>query len=193
MTELIDMDYKDYTGANWLKADLHLHSPGVESFTLASGLNLGSNNEREKLAEEYIKKMGDAQIKIGAITDYNGVRKEWFELINNKAKDKGIVIFPGVELSLKLTGGKYGLHLLLIFEQDVDIDGLNIFLQSLDKNPQKPLVNRRENRDIESRLELEELISEVRERYKCLVVFPHPEEDKGLLDTFNPSQSAKYL
>lgn len=193
MTELIAMNDKNYNGANWLKVDLHLHSPGVESFTLASGLNLGSNNEREKLAEEYIKKMGDAQIKIGAITDYNGVRKEWFELIKNKAKDKGIVIFPGVELSLKLTGGKYGLHLLLIFEQDVAIDGLNIFLQSLDKDPQKPLVNRRENRDIESRLELEELISKVREKYKCLVIIPHPEDDKGLLSTFNPSQSAKYL
>jgi DNA repair ATPase RecN len=193
MTELIGMDYKDYTGARWLKVDLHLHSPGVESFKLPLGIDLDSNNDCENLAKEYIKKMEEAQIKTGAITDYNGVRKEWFELIKNKAKDKGVVIFPGVELSLKLTGGKYGLHLLLIFKQNVDIDGLNTFLHSLDKNPQKPLCKGRENRDIESRLELEELISEIRERYKCLVVFPHPEDDKGLLDTFNPSQSAKYL
>ena len=193
MKNLITMNDKSYNGANWVKTDLHLHSPGVESFKLPSGIDLDSNNDCERLAEEYIKKMEKAQIKIGAITDHNGVRKEWFELIKNKAKDKGVVIFPGVELSLKLTGGKYGLHLLLIFKQNVDIDGLNTFLHSLDKNPQKPLCKGRENRDIESRLELEELISKFREKYKCLVIFPHPEDTKGLLDTFNPSQSAKYL
>jgi len=193
MKELITMNDKSYNGANWVKTDLHLHSPGVESFKLPPGINLNSNDAYKKLVEEYIKSIEEAQIKIGAITDYNGVRKEWFELIKNKAKDKGIVIFPGVELSLKLTGGKYGLHLLLIFKQNVDIDGLNTFLHSLDKNPQKSLFYGRKNRDIESRFELEELISEIRERYKCLVVFPHPEDDKGLLDTFNPSQSAKYL
>jgi len=193
MKKLITMNDKGYNGANWMKVDLHLHSPGVESLTLPPGVNLDSNNECEKLVEEYIKKMEGAQIKIGAITDYNGVRKEWFELIKNKANDKGIVIFPGVELSLKLTGGKYGLHLLLIFKHDVDISGLNTFLHGLDKNPQKPLCEGRKHRDIESRLELEELISEVRAKYKCLVIVPHPEDNKGLLRTFNPSQCAKYL
>ena len=193
MKELISMNDKSYNGANLVKTDLHLHSPGVESFTLPAGIDLASNDECEKLVEEYIEKIQEAQIKIGAITDYNGVRKEWFELIKNKAKDKGIVIFPGVELSLKLTAGKYGLHLLLIFKQNVDIDGLNTFLHSLDKNPQKSLFEGRKYRDIESRLELEELISEVRAKYECLVIVPHPEDDKGLLRTFNPSQSAKYL
>lgn len=193
MKELITTNDKNYNGANWMKVDLHLHSPGTESFTLPPGFDLSSDDKCEKLAEEYIKRIEKAQIRIGAMTDYNGVRKEWFELIKNKANGKGIVIFPGVELSLKLTGGKYGLHLLLIFEQDVDIDGLNRFLHSLDKNPQEPLVNGREHRDIESELELEKLISKFREKYKCLVVFPHPEDAKGLLDTFDPSQSAKYL
>jgi len=193
MKELITTNEKNYNGANWMKVDLHLHSPGIESFTLPSGFDLSSDDKCEKLAEEYGKRIEKAQIRIGAITDYNGVRKEWFELIKNKVKDKGIVLFPGVELSLKFTG-KYGLHLLLIFEQGVDIDGLNTFLHSLDKNPQKSLFEGRKNRDIESRLELEELITKIREKYrKCLVIFPHPEDDKGLLRAFNPSQSAKYL
>ncbi|MBA7542440.1 hypothetical protein ES705_34761 [subsurface metagenome] len=75
----------------------------------------------------------------------------------------------------------------------MDIKGLNTFLHSLDENPQEPLVNARKHRDIESELEPGRLISKFREKYKCLVVFPHPEDTKGLLDTFNPSQSAKYL
>jgi len=192
MRELTGMDDKDYTGAKWLKVDLHLHSPGVESFKLPSGIDIGSNNECQNLIKEYIKKIEEAQIKIGAITDYNGVREKWFELIKKEASDKGIVIFPGVELSLP--GGKYGLHLLLIFEQDVDIKGLNTFLLSLDENPQKSLLfDGRKHRDIDSESGLEKLISKVREKYKCLVIFPHPEDDKGHLRTFNPSQSAKYL
>jgi len=193
MKRLNTINDTNYNGANWMKVDLHLHSPGVESFTLPSGFDLSSDDKCEKLAEEYIKRIEKAQIRIGAITDYNGVRKKWFELIKTKAEDKGIVIFPGVELSIKFTGGKYGLHLLLIFEQNVDIDGLNTFLHSLDKNPQDPLLNRRGHRDIESKLELEVLISEIREKYQCLVVFPHPEDNKGLLHTYNPSQSAQYL
>ncbi|MEA1965246.1 MAG: hypothetical protein U9O41_09045, partial [Candidatus Aerophobetes bacterium] len=193
MKKLNTTNDKGYNGANWVRVDLHLHSPGVESFTLPPGIDLASDNDCERLIEEYVKKMGEAQVRIGAITDYNGVSKKWFELIKSKAKDKGIVIFPGVELSLKLTGGKYGLHLLLVFEQNVDIDGLNTFLHSLDKNPQKPLFDGRKNRDIESELELGKLISKFRERYKCLFIFPHPEDDKGFLKTFNPSQSAKYL
>ncbi|MGD2247150.1 MAG: hypothetical protein PVF58_02005 [Candidatus Methanofastidiosia archaeon] len=193
MKELIIMNEKGYNGANWIRVDLHLHSPGVESFTLPYSVDLDSDRACEKLVEEYIKKMEDARIRIGAITDYNGIRKKWFELIKSKARNKKIVILPGVELSLKLTGGKYGLHLILVFEQDIDINGLNTFLHSLDKNPQDKLVNGREHRDIESRLELEELIGEFRKKYEFLVIFPHPEDSKGLLDTFNPSQSAKYL
>jgi hypothetical protein len=193
MKGIITMNQKNYNGANWVRVDLHLHSPGVESFKLPPGFDLDSNEACEKLAEEYVQRMEETQIKIGAITDYNGVNKKWFELIKSKAKDKGIVIFPGVELSLKLTGGKYGLHLLSIFKQDVDITGLNTFLHSLDKNPQESLIKEREHRDIESRLELEELISQVRVKYECLVIIPHPEYDKGLLRTFNASQSARYL
>jgi hypothetical protein len=178
-------------GAAWVKVDLHLHSPGVNSFTLPSGINLDS--DKEEIAKDYVKRIKEANIKVAAITDYNGVREEWYNLISKEAEKEDIIILPGVELSLKLTGGKYGLHLLLIFEQGVDIEGLNTFLHSLDKNPQKSLFEERKNRDIESKLELEELISEIREKYKCLVIFPHPEDDKGLLHTFNPSQSAKYL
>jgi DNA repair ATPase RecN len=159
---------------------------------LPSGINL--DLDKEEIVKDYVKRVKEANIKVAAITDYNGVREEWYNLISKEAEKVDIIILPGVELSLKLTGGKYGLHLLLIFEQDVDIDGLNTFLHSLDKNPQKSLFEGRKNRDIESRLELEELISEIREKYKkCLVIFPHPEDDKGLLHTFNPSQSAKYL
>lgn len=193
MKGITRVNEKNYNGANWVRVDLHLHSPNVDSFRLPAGFDLNSDSTRRKLANEYVKKLEESQITIAAITDYNEINKGWFELIKEEAQNEGIVIFPGVELSLKFTGGKYGLHLLLIFEKNIDIDGLNRFLHSLDKNPQAPLVDRRNHRDIESKMELEELIKEVRAKYDCLVIFPHLEDDKGLLSTYNPSQCAKYL
>jgi len=183
----------NYNGAKWVKVDLHLHTPSVETFKLPAGINLNSKEDSEQLAKKYIEKLQQAKIKVGAITDYNHIDRNWFELLIKNTNRDDIVILPGVELSLKLTGGKYGLHLLLIFEQDIDIDGLNTFLHSLDKNPQMPLVNIRKSRDIESRMELKELIDETCNKYKCLIIFPHPEDEKGLLHSFNASQAAQYL
>jgi len=66
----------EYRGAEWVRVDFHLHSPGVESFTLLSGINLSSDEDRKKLVEEYVKRLKEAGIKIAGITDYNGIREE---------------------------------------------------------------------------------------------------------------------
>jgi len=188
------MNNKDYIGAEWIRVDFHLHSPGVESFTLPSGINLSSNEDRKKLVEEYVKRLKEAGIKIAGITDYSGIREEWFMPIKEKAEKEGIKVFPGVELDVLFAGGKYGLHLLIIFEENEDVAGINRFIHSLDKNPQNSLfTSQRKHRPLESRLELEEITKEIRNRYNCLIIFPHPEQDKGLFKTYSPSQSAKYL
>ncbi len=185
---------KKMSGAKWVRVDFHLHSPASSSFSLPSGLNLNSPSDIEKLVDEYVKKLKEANIKIAAITDYNLIRKEWFELIRNKAKAFDIIIFPGVELYVGLTGGKYGLHILIIFEENEKIEGINTFIQSLDKNPQDPLVEDRKHRRLESKYELEDLILEIRKRFSCLIIFPHPDEDdNGIFKTFNPLQAAKYI
>jgi DNA repair ATPase RecN len=163
------------------------------TFSLPGGVNINSEEERRKIAKVYIDRLEKSRIQVGAITDYNGIRQDWFDLIKNEAEKKGIIIFPGVELSIKLTGGKYGLHLLCIFEENINKEGLNTFLHSLDKNPQEPLLNGRDWRDIESDEELENLIKKFRARYNCLLIFAHPKEAKGILTTFNFSQAASYF
>jgi len=187
------MEDDKYVGAEWVRVDLHLHSPGVDSFILPSGVNVDSIDDRERLVKKYVEKLKDANIKICAITDYNGIRKEWFISIRDEAKKQGIFILPGAELSISLTGGKYGLHLITIFEDTINIDGLNNFLHSLDKNPQVPLINARTHRDLDPEYELGELVKKIREKYNCLIIFSHPEEDKGLFKTFSPKESAKHI
>jgi len=187
------MEEDKYVGAEWVRVDLHLHSPGVDSFILPSGVNVDSIDDRERLVKKYVEKLKDANIKICAFTDYNGIRKEWFIPIRDEAKKQGIFILPGAELSISLTGGKYGLHLITIFEDTINIDGLNNFLHSLDKNPQVPLINARTHRDLDPEYELGELVKKIREKYNCLIIFSHPEEDKGLFKTFSPKESAKHI
>ncbi|MHA1215545.1 MAG: TrlF family AAA-like ATPase [Candidatus Hodarchaeales archaeon] len=187
------MNNSDYIGAEWVRVDIHLHSPGVGTFNLSPGVNLNSKEDKRQIVEEYIEKLIQANIKVAAITDYNGIRKEWFIPIRNEAQKQGVFILPGVELSISLAGGKYGLHLIAIFEDTINIDGFNTFLHSLDKNPQNPLVTDRTHRNIDSRFELEELVKEIRKNYNCLIIFAHPEEDKGLFKSFSPKEAAKYI
>ena len=187
------MDYKDYIGAEWVRVDLHLHSPGVESFTLPSGINLSSDEDREKLVREYVKRLKEAEIKIAAITDYNGIRGEWFIPIKEEAEKEGIKVFPGVELSLR--EGKYGIHILLIFDNTVDISKVNNFLKFLDKD-KRNLIDDRKHIDIDAEDKLDKLIEKIRKHFNdSLVIIPHPNEgdSKGLLNSFSPKDAVSYL
>jgi len=196
------MDYKeameetmnnlDYIGAEWVKVDLHLHSPGVDTFNLPAGINLNSQEDKEKIVEEYIEKLRQANIKVGAITDYNGVREEWFEPIKMKAEKEDIFIFPGVELSFN--EGRHGLHVLVIFDFSEDIGGIDRFIQSLDRTPHQLLITNRKHRDINAKTNSLDALKEIKSQFhQCLIIYPHPEDRNGLFRTFQPNQLADYL
>jgi energy-coupling factor transporter ATP-binding protein EcfA2 len=178
-------------GANWIKADFHLHSPSIHSFTLPSGFNLNSKNDLERLVKNYITKLNETQIQIGAITDYQQIRKEWFELLQKTAEKEDIFIFPGIELSI--TSGR-GLHILLIFDYNQDIDAINRYIQSLDKEPHKPLINAdRSHRDITLQKNLIEVLNDIKSIFQTLIVFPHPEDKNGLIKEFQPKEAAELI
>jgi chromosome segregation protein len=180
-----------YIGAEWIRVDLHLHSPGVDSFSLPPGINLSSEEDKQKIIKTYIEKLKQTGIKVAAITDYNGIREDWFIPIKEEAKKEDIIILPGAELSL--TVGKYGLHLIVVLNEMININGFNTFLHSLDKNPQENLVTGRSHREINSKYELEDLVNEIRHNFDCLIIFAHPDDDKGIFKTFSPETSAEYL
>ncbi len=178
-------------GANWVRVDLHLHTPGVRTFQLPSGVNIEDEQIIRELSELFVKRLVEADIKIGAITDYNGIRQKWFKTIREIAESKNIYIFPGVELSIKNFGK--GLHLLIIFEYDREPEKINKFIHSLDRNPQNDLFEGRDFRDIDSQETLKDLIKKTRERFNCLIIFPHPSDDNGLMKAYRPQEAAEYL
>ena len=190
MKSLSEVDLFDH-GADWIKCDLHLHSPLVHSFTLPSGINLSARSSLENLADQYISRLKEKEIKICAITDYQQIRTEWFQKFQEKADENGIYVFPGIELSVTI--GK-GLHVLIIFDYESDINGINDYIKSLDQDPEKPLINSdRSHRDISLKNNLYDVLEELRNKFSCLVIFPHPEEKNGLLDAIQPKEAANLL
>jgi hypothetical protein len=71
-------------GAQWLCVDLHVHTPGIHSFALPPGLDVRLERDREKLADEYVGRLAQAGIDVVALTDYQGVRPEWYGLIRDR-------------------------------------------------------------------------------------------------------------
>ena len=177
-------------GANWLRVDFHLHSPGVLSFKLPSGINLDSDIDKNKIVESYIEQLKNQNVKTGAITDYQQIRNDWFPLFQQKALEEKIYIFPGIELSINL-GRK--IHILFIFEFDQELEAINRFIVSLDQNPHEALLKGRQHRDINLKSNFEESIQSLKSKFSCLIILPHPGDENGIIKELQPKQASKIL
>jgi chromosome segregation protein len=176
-------------GATWNRLDLHLHSPGIPAFTPPKGMK---REDVSSLAEVYVEQLSAQGISIAAITDYNGINIEWFEVIAAKATNRGITLFPGAEMTFRQ--GKYAIHVLAIFPGNTDLKEVNIFLQSLDQNPSVPLFNPQgAHRDIDLKIDLTEALKDLRDRFHCLLVLPHPDRTNGLLKSLTAEAAVKLL
>jgi chromosome segregation protein len=176
-------------GATWHRLDLHLHSPNVSAFLLPKGMK---REEGRRLTDTYLEQLTTQGISVAAITDYNGINIDWFEVTAAKATNQGITLFPGVEMTFK--EGKYSLHLLAIFSGDTDLTGLNTFLQSLDKDPVNPLLDLQgSHRDIDLKISLTDALKDLRSRFNCLLILPHPDQHNGLFKSLAAEMAAKRL
>ena len=71
---------------------------------------------------------------------------------------------------------------------------LNAFLRSLDKDPVSPLVdNRGVHRDIDLKIGLIDALKDLRNRFNCLLVVPHPDQAKGLCKSLTAELVAQFL
>jgi chromosome segregation protein len=176
-------------GATWHRLDLHLHSPGVLTFMPPQGTK---REDGIGLVDAYVEQLATQGISVAAITDYNGVYIEWFEVTAAKASNRGITLLPGVEMTFRQY--KYGLHILAILAGDTDLKSLNTFLRSLDKDPATPLFdNRGSHRDIDLKISLADSLKDLRSRFNCLVVLPHPDQTNGLCKSLTAEVAAKLL
>jgi len=183
---------KEYRGARWVRVDLHLHTPGVCSFRCPPGLDPINPEHKEQIIEQYVEQLVQQSIQVAAITDYQRIRPEWFEPIREKARERGIWVYPGAELSFE--EGKHGLHILAIFPYGTDISGIQNAILSLDRTPSEPLIREDgSHRDIQSKEALGEALKRLRDQLQPILIVAHPGDSSGLFKSYPPKRAAEFL
>ena len=91
------------SGAQWLKADLHVHTPA--SADIAEEWKTAQPADVVRIAIE-------KDLDIIAVTDHNTAA--WCDAVRKAAEGSNLTVFPGVEISTPQG------HLLAIFDSDVD-------------------------------------------------------------------------
>ncbi|SCB87699.1 hypothetical protein GA0061071_102289 [Kosakonia oryzendophytica] len=108
-------------GAQWIRADFHIHTRADREFKYTGDDSYYYSN--------YIDALDKAGIRLSVITNHNKFDFKEFKALRKVAQKKGISLLPGVELSVN--DGANGIHTLVIFSEDWLADGhdhINPFL-----------------------------------------------------------------
>lgn len=104
-------------GSEWKKWDLHFHTPSSFDYK-----NKGVTNEG------IINTLSSVGISAVAITDHHVMDTERIKKLQHLGIEKGITVFPGIELRSEL-GGSESIHFIGIFPEDCDVNDIWIKLQ----------------------------------------------------------------
>jgi len=173
-------------GANFVKADLHLHTPADPYFQV--GCLVNTEDKKKEFAQKYCAELQKKEIRIAAITDHNKIDKGWFDLIKEGAKNLDITIFPGVEISVN--EGKRAIHLIALFDVVEDMVRINNTLTAIFGGK-----DRFDNQGLPklSELNFEDTVKRLRENHRCICIAAHPNNDKGLFKELSQPKVAELL
>ena len=110
-------------GLKFHKIDLHIHTPASKCFA-------DKNVTPAKIVETALAK-GLSAI---AITDHN--TGAWIDLVKEEGSRKGLVVFPGVEISAA-GGGEGTIHIMGIFDASKGTKDIENLLGNLGITPDK--------------------------------------------------------
>lgn len=162
-------------GAEVVRIDFHMHTVKDKEFEFA-----GSENS---FVSAYVEAMRQNNIRIGIITNHNKFDLGEYRALKKEANKNGILILPGVELSVK--EGRNGLHTLIVFNPDewIESDGNPIenFLGVVFRD-----IKNREHANTRCNTDVGTTLREL-ERYNrdYFVVFAHIEQNNGFLNECN--------
>lgn len=158
-------------GAQWIRADFHLHTRADCEFKFAGDDNFYNSN--------YVDALEKAHIRLGVITNHNKFDFAEFKALRKTAQKKGIELLPGAELSVN--DGANGIHTLVVFSDDWLADGhdhINPFL-GVAFEGKVPAQYEQENG--RSSLSLLETIKKLESYHRdFFLVFAHVEASSGL-------------
>ncbi len=157
-------------GAQWVRADFHLHTRADREFKYTGDDNFYNSN--------YVDALENAGIRLGVITNHNKFDFDEFKGLRKTAQKKGIALLPGVELSVN--DGANGIHTLVVFSDEwIDEHNyINPFLTSAFEGKTPAQYEQENGRTSWSLLEtIKKLESYHRDFF---LVFAHVEAPSGL-------------
>ncbi len=157
-------------GAQWVRADFHLHTRADREFKYTGDDSFYNSN--------YVDALETKGIRLGLITNHNKFDFDEFKALRKTAQKKEIVLLPGVELSVN--DGANGIHTLVIFSDEwIDEHNyINPFLTSTFEGKAPAQYEQENGRTSWSLLEtIKKLESYHRDFF---LVFAHVEAPSGL-------------
>ena len=171
-------NYKFPRGSEWHKWDLHAHTP-LDSDWL-SRPSVSTDVEKQQFAQQYVAAAIRAELAVVAITDHNFCRSRnelLIPFIQKEARDSGLTILPGFEITVSDCGGT---HILVIFSEDSPLDTIDHIVSQLFP-PGTPRFL--ENGVGPSAKDIEELNDILkRSELHYLLVFAHADRENGVLN-----------
>lgn len=109
-------------GAQWIRADFHLHTRADREFKYTG--------DNDFYYSSYVDALEQAGVRLGVVTNHNKFDYEEYKALRKTAQNKKIALLPGVELSVN--DGANGIHTLVVFSDDwlAGHDYINPFLTS---------------------------------------------------------------
>lgn len=160
------------SGLRWRKLDLHVHTPASKDYTGPS-----------ITPEAFVAKALAKGLSGIAITDHNS--GEWIDRIVAAAKDTGLTIFPGVEISV--TGGKSGIHIIALLDCDATTKTIENLLANL-----KFAAKDYGNLEAISPFGPEAVVDEIHAA-GGLAILAHADSSKGVLSDMTGQQRIKVM
>jgi energy-coupling factor transporter ATP-binding protein EcfA2 len=158
-------------GAEWVRADFHLHTDADKEFKYSGAPDF--------YISAYVDALTNAGIRLGVITNHNKFDASEFNRLRSAAWKKGIGVLPGVELSIN--EGRNGVHVLILFG-DAWLQGGNDYITPFigsmfpGKTPdQYQHENGKSDRNL---LQVVETLDGLDKDYE--LIFAHVEDPKGL-------------
>lgn len=108
------------TGLEFVRADFHLHTQKDKEFSY-----IGKQND---FVKSYVLALKQANINVGVITNHNKFDKDEYKAIKKAAGKEGIMVLPGVELTVK--EGANGIHTLIVFNPGEWLENGNNHIQT---------------------------------------------------------------
>ena len=157
-------------GATWLRSDFHLHTKADNEFKYSG--------DEDFYYSAYVDALDKADIRIGIISNHNKFDTDEFKALSKTAKNRKILLLPGVELSVN--DGANGIHTIIVFSGEwlENGDYINQFLNVAFEGRTPAQY---ENENGRSSLNLIDTIKKLEGYQKdFFIVFAHVEQSGGL-------------